>query len=104
MPGTHLAQAFSGATSRGLRAKFLTAADASDIDLMAAFSELIGNTDRHFENISILFPQGRSRAQVAPAYDILPMQYAPIGAGVDPDLRVVAPKIGPIGLGEGVWR
>jgi len=61
-------------------AGYLSAQQARDIDVMAAFSELIGNTDRHFENISMLLDEDGEYAGVAPAYDILPMRYASIGA------------------------
>lgn len=81
---------------------YLGREDAQRIDIMAAFSELIGNSDRHFENISVLTDDAGTW-RVAPAYDILPMRYAPIGAGVDPDLTPVAPRIGTIGAQPCVW-
>ena len=84
-------------------AGFLSADDARRIDVMAAFSELIGNGDRHFENISLLIGEDGEYQGVAPAYDILPMRYAPIGAGVDPDLLPIAPRIGSIGAKPAVW-
>jgi len=84
-------------------AGFLSAADARRIDVMAAFSELIGNGDRHFENISLLIGEDGEYLGVAPAYDILPMRYAPIGAGVDPDLLPITPRIGSIGAKPAVW-
>lgn len=39
------------------QAKILSPQDARLVDTMAAFSELIGNTDRHFENISLLIDE-----------------------------------------------
>jgi hypothetical protein len=84
-------------------AGYLSAQQARDIDVMAAFSELIGNTDRHFENISMLLDEDGEYAGVAPAYDILPMRYASIGAGVDPDLTPIAPRLGTIGAQPEVW-
>lgn len=84
-------------------AGYLSAADARRIDVLAAFSELIGNTDRHFENISMLIGEDGEYKGVAPAYDILPMRYAPIGAGVDPDLTPIEPRIGTIGARPEVW-
>ncbi|CAN7278937.1 HipA domain-containing protein [Pseudorhodoferax sp. LjRoot39] len=89
--------------ARCVRDGFLSAADARRIDVMAAFSELIGNGDRHFENISLLIGEDGEYQGVAPAYDILPMRYAPIGAGVDPDLHPIAPRIGSIGAKPEVW-
>ena len=71
---------------------------------MAAFSELIGNTDRHFENISLLIDEAGEYQGIAPAYDILPMRYAPIGGGMDPDLTPIEPRIGTIGPRPQVWE
>ena len=84
-------------------AKYLSATDARRVDTMAAFSELIGNSDRHFENISLLIDEKGEYAGIAPAYDILPMRYASIGGGVDPDLTPIAPKVGTIGAQPAVW-
>ena len=85
------------------QARYLSAPDARNIDVMAAFSELIGNSDRHFENISMLLREDGEYAGVAPAYDILPMRYASIGGGVDPDLAPISPKLGTIGAKPAVW-
>lgn len=84
-------------------ARYLTAEDARHIDVMAAFSELIGNNDRHFENISLLIGEDGEYQGVAPAYDILPMRYAPLGGGVDPDLTPIQPQVGTIGAQPAVW-
>lgn len=89
--------------ARCVQAKYLPAAAARHIEVMAAFSELIGNNDRHFENISLLIGEDGEYAGVAPAYDILPMRYASLGGGVDPDLAPIAPKVGPIGALPEVW-
>ncbi|HUG23979.1 HipA domain-containing protein [Piscinibacter sp.] len=86
------------------QAKYLPPGDARLIDTMAAFSELIGNTDRHFENISLLIDEDGEYKGIAPAYDILPMRYASIGGGVDPDLTVIEPKIGTIGPKPEIWE
>jgi HipA-like C-terminal domain len=83
--------------------RYLTAEDARNIDVMAAFSELIGNNDRHFENISLLIREDGEYQGVAPAYDILPMRYASLGGGVDPDLTPIEPKVGTIGAQPEVW-
>lgn len=85
------------------QARYLSARDARNIDVMAAFSELIGNSDRHFENISMLLREDGDYAGVAPAYDILPMRYASIGGGVDPDLASISPRLGTIGARPEVW-
>jgi hypothetical protein len=83
--------------------RYLTAEVARNIDVMAAFSELIGNNDRHFENISLLIREDGEYQGVAPAYDILPMRYASLGGGVDPDLTPIEPKVGTIGAQPEVW-
>jgi HipA-like C-terminal domain len=85
-------------------AKYLSAQDARHIDTLAAFSELIGNNDRHFENISLLIDEAGQYLGLAPAYDILPMRYASIGGGMDPDLTPIEPKIGTIGAKPAVWE
>lgn len=85
------------------RAKFLRPSDVLQVLTMAAFSELIGNTDRHFENISLLIDEDGEYSGIAPAYDILPMRYASIGGGVDPELRPIEPQIGSIGPEPQVW-
>ena len=85
------------------QARYLSAQDARHVDVMAAFSELIGNSDRHFENISLLIDEDGEYQGIAPAYDILPMRYASIGGGMDPDLTTIAPKVGTIGAKPAVW-
>ena len=54
----------------------LSAADAEGTRFLDAFGALIANTDRHFGNIS-LFDRREGIFQLAPAYDMLPMLYAP---------------------------
>lgn len=85
------------------QSKYLSAEDARYVDVMAAFSELIGNSDRHFENISMLIAEDGEYLGIAPAYDILPMRYASIGGGMDPDLVPITPKVGSIGAKPAVW-
>ena len=50
--------------------------DADTLRFLEAFGRLIGNTDRHYGNISLLIERGKWR--LAPAYDMLPMIYAPV--------------------------
>ncbi|MDB5873611.1 MAG: transcriptional regulator [Ramlibacter sp.] len=57
--------------TRGL----LPDADTRRLVFLEAFGQLIGNTDRHYGNISLVIDNGRWR--IAPAYDMLPMLYAP---------------------------
>lgn len=49
-----------------------------------AFGELIGNTDMHAGNLSFMSSHGRPY-QLAPAYDMLPMAFAPASSGVTTD-------------------
>lgn len=44
-----------------------------------SFGQLIGNSDRHFGNLSF-FVEGERRFRLAPVYDMLPMLFAPVGA------------------------
>lgn len=85
------------------QARTLRADQARHIDTLAAFSELIGNNDRHFENIALLIGEDGDYAGLAPAYDILPMRYASLGGGVDPALLPITPKVGTIGARPEVW-
>ena len=45
-----------------------------------AYGTLIGNTDMHAGNLSFISPQGRPY-RIAPAYDMLPMAFAPTSSG-----------------------
>jgi hypothetical protein len=54
--------------------------DARRIRWLDAFGQLIGNTDRHFWNISLFTTDAGLR--LAPAYDVLPMLFAPTDAGL----------------------
>lgn len=52
---------------------------ARQVSLIWWFGRLIGNTDMHTGNLSLLPHQGQ--LQLAPAYDMLPMMYAPLPGG-----------------------
>jgi len=54
--------------------------DARRIRWLDVFGQLIGNTDRHFWNISLFTSDGGLR--LAPAYDVLPMLFAPTDTGL----------------------
>ena len=58
----------------------LSAADIQTLCLLDAFGALIANSDRHHGNVSLLLHQ--HRWQLAPAYDMLPMYYAPVAGEV----------------------
>ncbi|MBT9552749.1 MAG: type II toxin-antitoxin system HipA family toxin YjjJ [Hydrogenophaga sp.] len=60
----------------------LTPADVDTLCLLDAYGALIANTDRHHGNISLLL-QANSW-QLAPAYDMLPMLYAPVAGEIVP--------------------
>ena len=60
--------------TRGL----LSDADARTLRFLEAFGRLIANSDRHYGNVSLLVGSDSSW-HLAPAYDMLPMLYAPIG-------------------------
>lgn len=69
----------------------LRAADVQTLCLLDAFGALIANTDRHHGNVSLLLLD--HRWQVAPAYDMLPMFYAPVAGEVVPrDWATQAPR------------
>jgi hypothetical protein len=80
--------------SRGL----LRADDAQRLRFLEAFGRLIGNTDRHYGNISLLIENGTWR--LSPAYDVLPTLYAPINGELPPrDLAAsdLAPTVETLG-------
>jgi DNA-binding Lrp family transcriptional regulator len=64
------------AAQRLHRAQQLSAADLRSVQFLSTFGELIANTDRHFGNLA-LFDQYQGTFTLAPAYDMLPMLYAP---------------------------
>ena len=67
------------ATAQRMAARqLLRPGDADTLCLLEAYGVLIANTDRHYGNISLLIDAGGDWA-LAPAYDMLPMLYAPVG-------------------------
>ena len=90
---------------RCVRARHLSEEQADIIRGFAAFSELIGNDDTHFENLSLMLDGKGRPSAVAPAYDLLPMRYAPQVSGIgDPALTAVSPSVGSIGVSGAVWQ
>jgi len=72
-------------------AEKLSAADVQTLCFLDAFGALIANTDRHHGNVSLLL--NKHRWQLAPAYDMLPMFYAPVaGEVLARDWSAQAPK------------
>ncbi|WIG94095.1 type II toxin-antitoxin system HipA family toxin YjjJ [Myxococcus sp. SDU36] len=55
--------------------------DARRVRWLDTFGQLTGNTDRHFGNLSF-FEDGPQRFRLAPAYDMLPMMFAPVGTSI----------------------
>ena len=90
--------------ARCLKEGWLSARDVQQILVLVAFSELIGNTDRHFENLSLLTDAHGRPVAVAPAYDMLPMIYASIRGGVEPALRPITPNFATLGTDPNVFR
>jgi HipA-like C-terminal domain len=81
----------------------LPAEDAQRIRLLEAFGQLIGNTDRHFGNLSF-FADGLLREpalRLAPVYDMLPMAWAPDSGIVRP---LTLPAAGPRADTLDVWQ
>ncbi|EMT6574307.1 MULTISPECIES: type II toxin-antitoxin system HipA family toxin YjjJ [Providencia] len=66
-----------------------------------AFGMLIGNTDMHHGNLSFISSHGRPY-QLAPAYDILPMGFAPKSGGEIVNSLRVATLLD--GISGGIWR
>jgi len=56
--------------------ELITQEDAARLQFLEAFGRLIGNTDRHYGNISLMRQQGQWR--LSRTYDMLPMIYAPV--------------------------
>ena len=77
----------------------LSASDVHTLCLLDAYGALIANTDRHHGNISLLLQN--DQWQLAPAYDMLPMLYAPINSEV-PE-RQFAPQPLPASAHADVW-
>lgn len=74
---------------------------AADTARLWAFGMLIGNTDMHNGNLSFIGSQGRPY-HLAPAYDILPMGFAPsTGGAIVNELRAASlPEV----IGGHIWQ
>ncbi|MCY1000542.1 type II toxin-antitoxin system HipA family toxin YjjJ [Myxococcus sp. MISCRS1] len=69
------------ATLKLCEARFISEEDARQARWLDVFGQLIGNTDRHFGNLAF-FTEGPKRFRLAPAYDMLPMMFAPVGTNL----------------------
>ncbi|MGH8226588.1 MAG: HipA domain-containing protein [Steroidobacteraceae bacterium] len=67
---------WSSSATRLQSDRLLSRGDVDRVRLLEAFSMLIANTDRHFGNLT-LFDRYQGRFELAPAYDVLPMLFAP---------------------------
>lgn len=79
---------WTAAADRLAADRLLSAADADQVRLLDAFGALVANTDRHFGNIT-LFDDYEGPFTLAPAYDMLPMLFAPQNEQIVP--RVFEP-------------
>lgn len=72
---------WTAAAERLVDDALLSPEDASRVRQVDAFGALIGNTDRHFGNLS-LFDDHDGPFRLAPIYDMLPMLFAPLDGQV----------------------
>ena len=79
---------WSAAANRLAADALLSAEDADRVRFLDAFGALIANTDRHFGNV-MLFDRYAGPFELAPAYDMLPMLFAP------QDGQIVPRQFGP---------
>jgi hypothetical protein len=88
---------------RCAQAGLMSPADAALIEAQAAFGVLIGNNDMHFENLGLVPDYARGSYRPAPAYDVLPMRYAPVAGAVDPPLRPIPLALAESGVSPACW-
>lgn len=81
-----------------VKLNLLSEGDEGKVLLLWWFGQLIGNTDMHFGNLSFHIENGKF--VLAPAYDMLPMMYAPLAGGEIPQkiysVKLPLPKYHPI--------
>ncbi|MDZ4251933.1 MAG: type II toxin-antitoxin system HipA family toxin YjjJ [Sulfuritalea sp.] len=80
---------------------WLAAEDVERVTLLWWFGRLIGNADMHEGNLAFR-PRAGSGLVLAPAYDMLPMHYAPLRGGEVPQ-RTFAPEW-PLPAEAGRWH
>jgi hypothetical protein len=76
-------------TSELARQKVITPEAHTRAALLYAFGSLIGNTDMHAGNLSFVGDHGQPYA-LSPAYDMLPMAFAPTSGGSVRDTLLAA--------------
>lgn len=92
---------WANAAERMLHKKLLMEQDARRLQFLEAFGMLIGNTDRHYGNISLLISD--DEWVVSPAYDVLPMFYAPTTGGEVLEREFFPDQLKPTDQLQGVW-
>jgi hypothetical protein len=70
------------ASRRLAKVKIIPANQISKISILWWFGKLIANTDMHFGNLTFLIAP---EVKLSPAYDMLPMLYAPLAGGEVPE-------------------
>ena len=70
-------QTWESAAAALITQRRISQADHDILLRRTVFAQLIANTDRHFGNISFFFDEGE-RLSLTPAYDMLPMAFAPV--------------------------
>jgi hypothetical protein len=88
-----------GLAKRLVALRLMDASQIAPIERIGWFGRLIGNTDMHAGNLSFV-PHGA--LSLAPAYDMLPMMYAPLAGGEVPT-RTFEPAL-PKPSEREVWR
>ncbi|MET3108065.1 hypothetical protein AAKU67_002491 [Oxalobacteraceae bacterium GrIS 2.11] len=68
------------AAQRLLKAKLISETSAQHIAILWHFGKLIANSDMHEGNLSFRPSSNKGMLELAPAYDMLPMLYAPVSA------------------------
>lgn len=94
-----------------LRERRISAQDAETIRLWDDFGAMVGNSDRHLGNVSFLTEDYR-HFSLAPAYDMLPMRWAPSAQGElvarNPDMAASSLDVRAFGraadMAEAFWR
>jgi hypothetical protein len=90
-----------GAAARLEKDKKISPIDAEALRFQEVYGRLIANSDQHFGNIALApCDSGAYPYRLAPAYDVLPMLYAPINGEIVP--REFTPAM-PTGSVAGVW-
>lgn len=96
-PRYGLRDSWSEAATRLVKDRLISPADGRWIRLLEAFARLIANTDRHFYNLSFFV---NDTYELAPAYDQLPMMFAPVsGRIIEREFKTPIPDE----LGIDVW-